>query len=276
MTLLATRFGRNRTELRSDHPLTDEKIQQIAPSIFAVEKHNSRSERYTHIPTGHVLRGLRKEGFSPFMVCQTRPRDEGNREHTKHMIRLRHQSQIGAKEANEIILVNSHNGSSSYQMLSGVFRFACANGLVFGDVQSDIRIRHSGDVLDNVITGAYSVLEGFEKVDQQREGMKALTLNIGEQNAFAHAALALKYDTEVTPAPVTERQILHAQRPDDLSSDLWTTFNRVQENMIRGGLVGRNAKGKRMQTREVKGIDQGIKLNRALWVLAEGMRALKA
>jgi len=63
---------------------------------------------------------------------------------------------------------------------------------------------------------------------------------------------------------------------DDRAPDLWTTFNRVQENIIKGGVRGRNATGKRTTTRAVNGIDQGVKLNRALWVLAEEMRKLKA
>ncbi|EEF6566847.1 DUF945 domain-containing protein, partial [Salmonella enterica] len=32
----------------------------------------------------------------------------------------------------EIILLNSHDGSSSYQMVPGLFRFICTNGLVCG------------------------------------------------------------------------------------------------------------------------------------------------
>jgi hypothetical protein len=72
-----------------------------------------------YIPTAAVLTELRKEGFQPFMVTQTRVRDEGKREHTKHMLRLRHASQINGAEANEIILLNSHDGTSSYQMLAG-------------------------------------------------------------------------------------------------------------------------------------------------------------
>lgn len=272
---LASRF-RNQTSIRSHLPLSDEQIMAVAPSIFAEEKHASRSARYTCIPTGEVLRGLRKEGFSPFMVCQARPRDEGKHEHAKHMVRLRHASQIESREANEIILLNSHDGSSSYQMLSGVFRFVCSNGMVSGDTLSDIRIRHKGNIVDNVIEGAFRVLEDFEQIGGQMAGMKALTLNQGEQNAFAHAALALKYDTELAPAPVTESQVLRSRRPEDAASDLWTTFNRVQENMIKGGLRGRSATGQVRQTREVTGIDQNIKLNRALWLLSEEMRKLKA
>ena len=74
------------------------------------------------------------------MVTQTRVRDEGRREHTKHMIRLRHASQINGAEANEIVLLNSHDGTSSYQMLAGMFRFVCSNGLVCGDTVADVRV----------------------------------------------------------------------------------------------------------------------------------------
>jgi hypothetical protein len=101
-------------------------------------------------------------------------------------------------------------------------------------------------------------------------------VNEGEQAAFANAALALKYDTETTPAPITEAQLLRPRRMADTGSDLWQTFNRVQENVIRGGLPARTATGKHTRTREVQGIDQSVKLNRALWVLAEEMRKLKA
>ncbi|WP_235661928.1 DUF932 domain-containing protein, partial [Pseudomonas savastanoi] len=76
----------------------------------------------------------------PFMACQTRVRDQGKREHTKHMLRLRHASQILDQEANEIILLNSHDGSSSYQMIGGKFRFVCANGLVLGDLAADQKV----------------------------------------------------------------------------------------------------------------------------------------
>ena len=85
---------------------------------------------------------------------QTRTRHEDRRDYTKHMIRLRHASQINARgEANEIILLNSHDGTSSYQMLAGMFRFVCSNGLVCGDTLADVRVPHKGDVAGQVIEG---------------------------------------------------------------------------------------------------------------------------
>lgn len=273
--LLTTKFRPNNL-VRSNVPLLDNTIARVAPSIFAPSAHESRSERYSYIATIDVLNGLRQEGFQPFMACQTRVRDTNKREYTKHMIRLRHASQITRAQANEIILVNSHDGSSSYQMLAGVFRFVCHNGLVCGDTVGDVRIPHKGNVVDRVIEGAYFILDRFQLVDEQRDAMRAITLNPSEQNAFAHAALALRYDLQQASAPITETQLLHPRRYEDQGSDLWTVFNRVQENLTKGGLHARTAHGRRSRTRPVTGVTQDIKLNRALWVLADEMRRLKA
>jgi len=262
--------------LRADRPLSDDQIHRVAPSIFAEAAHESRSARYSYIPTAEILTALRKEGFQPFMVCQTRVRREDRRDFTKHMIRLRHPSQIDGAEANEIILVNSHDGTSAYQMLAGLFRFVCHNGLVCGDTVADLRIPHKGNVSEKVIEGAYTVLQSFQQVQDNREAMRAVTLNEREAQVFAQAALALKYDDPAKPPPVTENQILLPRRSDDRRADLWSIFNCTQESLLKGGLPGRTANGRHQRTRAVQGIDQNIRLNRALWVLAEGMRQLKA
>ena len=162
----ASRFASHSPVLRSDRPLSDDQIRAVAPSIFAEAPHASRSARYGYIPTVAILSQLRKEGFLPFMVCQTRVRQEDHLEYAKHMLRLRHESQINGTEANEIILLNSHNGTSSYQMVAGCWRFICQNGLVCGDTFTDVRIPHAGNVAGRVIEGAYEVLDGFVRVDE--------------------------------------------------------------------------------------------------------------
>ena len=82
---LATRFARTTRVLRADVPLSEEQMRAAAPSVYAEGKHASRSERYTYIPTIDVLRGLRKEGFEPFMVAQGASRVESQgRVHQAH------------------------------------------------------------------------------------------------------------------------------------------------------------------------------------------------
>jgi len=105
--------------------------------------------------------------------------------------------------------------------------------------------------------------------------------------AFAEAAHTVRFaDSEgKVSTPITAAQLLQPRRTEDTGTDLWKTFNRVQENTIKGGLTaraqdtfdnrGRRQRGRMVSTRQVKGIDQDVKLNRALWQLAERMAELK-
>lgn len=281
---LVTRFSSRTRTLRSDQPLDEVAMRAVAPSIFAPHEHVSRSERYVHIPTIEVLRAMRREGFEPYMVAQGATRIEGREAFTKHMVRMRHAGDVGSggtgarPEVREVILVNSHDGASAFQMLAGVFRFVCCNGLVAGEVVNDIRVPHKGQVQDVVVEGALDVLHQFEAVEASTRAMKATQLDAVERMVYARAAHALRFGLRLegqTPAAVTAEQLLTARRFEDLGSDLWSVFQRVQENVIRGGLPGRSAQGKRMHTRPVGSLDRDLQLNRAMWVLAEQLRRRK-
>ena len=278
------RFNRNANALRSKTPLTDEQIKSVAPSVFATDKHSSRSARYAAIPTSEVLTGLRKEGFQPFSVIQGGSRDEEKRGFTKHMLRLRHESNMNTQVGDsfpEIILVNSHDGTSSYQLMSGMFRLVCSNGMIVADKggMNEVRVKHSGDVQGAVIDGCVEILASIPETQNQVETFNRLQLTDGEQNAFAAAAMTIRYD-ESEPMPFESNRLLTVHRREDASPTLWNTLNAVQENMIRGGIRYnlRDENGyltQRRRTREVNGIDQSVKINKALWVLAAEMAKLK-
>jgi len=265
---------RSANSIRRDRPLTDDELRQVVPSVFSEDKHDSRSDRYTWIPTSHILTRLRKEGFEPFYACQQRVRDQGRVGHAKHLLRLRRRDQILASEVSEIILLNSHDGSSSYQMIPGQFRSICSNGMVCGEVYGEIRVPHKGDIISQVVEGAYDILNRFEAIEHSRDEMKLILLGHREQVAFAETALEFRYDGQ--HIPVTADSVLQARRKADNPNDLWTVYQRTQENIIRGGLRGQTAKGAVTKTRAINGIDGDIKNNRFLWSLAEKMKELKS
>lgn len=97
------------------------------------------------------------------------------------------------KQVPEIILLNSHDGSSSYQMLPGLFRFVCQNGLICGQTLGEVRVSHKGDVIEKVIEGAYEVLGLFDRMDEQRDAMQSLLLPVQAQQALASAALTYRF-----------------------------------------------------------------------------------
>lgn len=92
-------------------------------------------------------------------------------------------------------------------MIPGIFRFVCTNGLVCGNNFGEIRVPHKGDIVGQVIEGAYEVLGVFDKVTDNMEAMKEIHLNSDEQHLFGRAALMVRYEDE-NKTPVTPEQII--------------------------------------------------------------------
>jgi hypothetical protein len=272
--------------LASTATLTDAQLRDAAPSIFADAAHQSRSDRYAYIPTARIVDAMRGEGFAPVKVNVARVREDDRRGFEKHMIRFR---QVGGAMVNvgdvlpEVVLVNSHDGSTSYKLSAGLFRLVCLNGLIVNQGTIDeITIKHTGrNIVRDVIEGSHRVLEQSTRGVAVAHEWSQLQLTDGEQMALAIGAHHARFadSTGEIKVPIQPAQLLRPRRSDDRKSDLWTVFNRVQENAIRGGLhgVGQDAEGRRrtFTSREVKGIDGNLNLNKALWKMAEHLASLK-
>jgi hypothetical protein len=262
--------------LRSNTGLTIETIQHRCPSVFAENKHASRSGRYTYIPTSQILEGLIREGFTPVEVLQGGSRIEEKRGFTKHRIRMRHVSDLEQTSRDvryrEVILINSHDGTTSYHMMAGVFRMVCANGhIIAEDGATEIRVSHTGDILSNVIDGCIEVVKDFPRVEDTVRRMEGVQLTRDQQLALAEQALAIRYGSA---PPIKPQAALAVWRPHDQEPTLWNTMNVLQENLINGGIgYIRQTEHRRsfLRTKAVNGIDQNTKVNRGIWAAAQSL-----
>lgn len=276
----------NTARFDTGRALTEEELRRHAPSIFATSAHESRSERFRPIPTIEILRGLEKEGFVAVGAKQSSSRIEGKADFTKHLIRLRRIDDgkvysVGDTVC-EILLKNANDGTSAYELMAGLFRVRCLNSLVTQTrTIEEIKVRHSGDVQVKVIDGTYTVLKAAEHALVAPQDWSNMRLNREEKQILAQGAHLLRFgDAEgETKTLIKPDQLLTQRRSDDLADDLWTTWNVVQENAIKGGIraVGRDDQGRprRVRSRAVTGIDQDIKLNKALWLLGAEMAKLR-
>ena len=264
--------------------LTMDQIAKVTPSVFADEKHGSRSAKYVYIPTSAILEKLAKEGFQPVAVTQGGSRDEQKKGFTKHSIRLRHENlKLTTKDQvfSEICLFNSHDGTSSYGMTLGPFRLACLNGLIVSMGKlAEVKVPHKGDIAGQVIEGCIEIMEAAPMLSNSIQEMEGMQLSTAEQLVFARAALTARYGENAELAPIKAPDVLKTRRNADADNSLWTTLNKVQENIIRGGVsyVHRPENGRRPQhreTRAINGIDQNTNVNRALWQLAEELKAIR-
>lgn len=268
--------------------LDNDALRSIAPSIFADDKHSSRSDRYAYIPTAEIVDGMRANGFQPFYAKQGSSRIEGKEAFTKHLIRFRHQGMEGvtAKLGGiypEVVVINSHDGTSAYKVQAALMRLICLNGMMVSDRElASVSVPHKGNVMDKVIEGSFEVLGESRQAVGIVNAWAGITLSRDESQVMAEAAHVIRFgDSEGnTNTPIKPDQLLRARRSADQGPDLWRTMNRIQENAIRGGLsaygTDANNRPRLVTSREVKGIDSDVKINKALWLLTERMASLKA
>jgi hypothetical protein len=250
----------------------------LAPSIMATSPHHSRSERYAPIPTIEILKALEGEGYLIHSATESKVRDTSRAGFQKHLLRMRKADVINtAGIAPEIILINSNDGSSSYRLLAGMFRFACANGLICGDDYASIRISHKGDIVNDVIEGTFEVLNTFDRIRDTVGEMRSIELTQPERLAYIDQAMEMRFDgQDKLKEAFNPKQFDTVRRYEDSKNDIWSTFNRVQENMIKGGIGASKTRTRRGVTlKSVSGIDQNVKLNQALFTLAEKMLEIK-
>jgi len=214
-------------------------------------------------------------GFLPFSAQQTSARTEEAQRYAKHMVRFRH-GDFGLDTSDnpgafEVCVINSMNGSTGLQVLPGIFRFICENGLIIGDQVASFRTRHIGS--DVILDEVSKVVALAPRIAKRVGDMRNTPLSNVEQHEFAQEAIKLRFPEKIAKT-VEVRSLMMTRRDEDKGDDLWTVYNRVQEHLLAGGVSHAVVDGKRRSqntTRALKDVTQVVRINQGLWNIAEAM-----
>jgi len=156
----------------------------------------------------------------------------------------------------------------TYELRAGLYRPVCTNGLMvqLGDFGL-IHIAHRGNIVRNVVEAALAMIRDFGRVGEVVQRMASVNLTPAQRLEFARRALAVRYP-HAQHQPVAPEQVVAPRREADARADLWTSYNVVQENLMRGGLIGRSATGRNTRTRTIEAIREDVRINNGLWQLA--------
>lgn len=254
-------------------PIDLEQLAAQVPAAFSDGPAEHTSSNYVFISTKELVSALLDAGFIATQARQAGVRGDIGAAYARHMLRFQPQRQsVTLLDAiPQIVLINSHDGRSAYQLRAGLYRPVCTNGLLarLGDFGL-IHVPHRGNVVQNVIDAALAITRDFSRVGEVIEQMHQTHLSYDERMDFAQRALAVRYPGE-QHRPFEPDALLNVRRPIDDGNDLWRVFNVVQENVMRGGIAGRSAKGRASRSRAIRAIREDVRINNDLWQLAVAM-----
>jgi hypothetical protein len=227
------------------------------------------SKRYVTISTPQVVEIMENEGFVVSEVKSDKVR-KSDPTFARHMVVFRNENLASpdGKYVPQALWMNSYNGRSRASLGLGMYRFVCANGLVVGEDYLKTSVKHIGDLATQVLDRVKEMSKDSYRVFQNVDKWSKVDLSKEKRIEFARIAAEIRFGEEKSKQFSLE-EILQPRRAEDDAGDLWSTFNIVQENLTKGGIIGRNANNRQVRSKPLKAIDLDHNFNKNLWTLAE-------
>ena len=207
-----------------------------------------------YIPTLDLVTKLQNEGWRLSGVAEHRAR---NRKITNNYIQMQHpdfavQNKQGKNEAfTSITLSNSSNGAQPLQMSLGMFRQVCSNGLIAYDQHAESEnIKHTEINYRDLDRFVNTMNSKANKLLTEVNEMKHRGISMKDLRKLATEAYLLRYNNL---EEINIDDLFAVNRVEDESNDLWTVFNRIQENL----------------THDITNMKEDIRLNQQLFKLVE-------
>lgn len=256
--------------MRFNHPASIHEINVAAPAVFSKEQHPNMLPGYEFVPTGKILEAFLDNGYGVSRVQQVQSRDRYGYHTGKHIICFRPVESFKELEVGEyipeIVFTGAHDGSSANHFFGGLFRVICTNGMITGEKWMSYRVPHKKGAELMSLEAAKAIMAQMPNLANRIQDMRKRELSVEEQQEFARRAMALRWPEH---QPFAHDQLLAVRRMDDAGANLWRVLNRIQENIMKGGISYTGPKGRATATKPLERITADVNINRSLWDMAE-------
>ena len=205
---------------------------------------NRVSENYVFLSTEQAHGVLADFGFTESRYKQSR--GEGFQKHVSIFERATDTDEDGRFN---LMLLNSHNGTSALRLEAGYFRILCENQLGSGDV--GVRVSHRGSALDRFAQAIPLVLQQMESFKETKQLLRDKTLSWDSVFELAEFALTLRgvkgEDLREFMQVRNQQNMATSRRFKDRGDSAWHRFNVIQENMVKGCRVFHNDKYQKLR-----------------------------
>jgi hypothetical protein len=232
-------------------------------------KFHTLSDKYKLVKTSDMIEKLEGQGFKLESFVANKVKKKERQGFQKHRAIFSHPSLLKSSHDDgvpQLILTNSHDGTSAVILQLGFFRLVCSNGLIIGKtIGEPIALRHSGKYLYEELDRAVEKIAAqVATLDEAITKMKLKTMTSNEIKELQRQSI----DSRLLDGEKLLEVSMRVNRSEDSELDLFTVMNVIQENLIRGGAVltvERENKTKQKTLRAVNSIHTQTKINTAVW-----------
>jgi hypothetical protein len=241
----------------------------MIPAVYATSPSPDVSDRYKFVPTIEYVHALENQGWQMESAKAPKAR-KSDPAFGLHSVTFRRADfdNAGTQALGGLVprihLLNSHDGTSKTQIMLGILRLVCTNGLMVssGEIAS-IAFRHDRSAKDTATVLSQLFQSDAMGAIEKASAWDSIELSQDSRIEFATKVRNLRFGADSTVDPMS---LLMVRRNVDVGNSLWRTMNVLQENVMQGGV---RFYGMRRRSRPVTNISKEVELNKSLWSIAE-------
>lgn len=254
-----------------------------APAFVSKDKSPTRLSRYEFVNSMDVVRALYDRGWVVDSYGQEGKNkvanDRDRVEYKRHWAVFKNAKLDMLNNDNEFVprfmFVNSHDGTSRFDIIFLVLRKVCTNGLFLTRSFQQRRIRHDKGILSetDIESFIHNMDSYYDEVMSKSSVMKSIYLTQSEKLEFARHCKEIRWKYRDNKSfKLNEERLLEPRRDSDRGDDFWRVFNVVQENITKGGVLTDDSKfdkPKRYTTRDLQDKFYEIEMSKNLLKLVD-------
>jgi len=209
------------------------KLSAFIPSLDSSWRASQRiNSKATMVESLDAVREFQRQGWN--IAGAYEQRNNQNRKVGSHFIKMEHpdfkiKNSKGQTEAVATMNIsNSCDGSKPMNLDLGAYRQVCSNGLIAHTSYSSEKVPHTEkgqyslqEILCDLGIRTQGVMEEFNKLKERNLSPKE-AMHLATQAAEIRFGKGHRIDVS---------QLLNTVREEDKGDDVWTVFNRIQENL---------------------------------------------
>jgi hypothetical protein len=143
----------------------------------------------------------------------------------------------------------------------GMYRQVCSNGLIRFDGEEVGKLPHNNKGIERYPIIMNRINELASESMEQFASLKEKELTISQIQKLTRDAMKLRF---VGRSDISPNQLLTVRRPEDEGDNLWSVYNRIQENLTQPGMIV-DTSGKLISG--VTSVQQDMEVNKSLFTL---------
>lgn len=208
----------------------------LSSSFVQESKHVTKTNKFQHVTPAMIANVAKQYGFDLVSLKTGNARNADRAAHQTTIARYRSTDQFQISGLYVDLIFKVPHLYGAIEGILGTYRQVCSNGLAVGVKFETIKVKHLGNPVEELFREIPRLVAQRSQLAETIKRMQGTYLNDDKKLQLAREIGAARLASVGNVNWFDYAGLIKIERPEDSGDDLFSVFNRIQEQIVRTGL----------------------------------------